>query len=247
MMRLFSKRMMSSSMRLGVGGYGRPCVDRFEQVIESTFRKIEQHPFNVELVKGELEEKKFRYFMQQDLHYLNEYGQVILSLAGKTRCSYKREAVRRWSEEMVNSERMTHHRYLQGDLGGVAEFGCQEYIRFLKESVRCEPFHVCLAAVVPCFWIYGKLGRSEGGLGGGERYQFWLNTYSSEYFRSRVERVLDLLEETAREVSSMERLEMEEYLLKAAELELQFFDSVYYPEKYCYAKASSNLPMERNF
>lgn len=53
------------------------------QSIQSTYREIVHHPFNVELRNGSLDSDKFRFYENQDAFYLARLSQVLRVLARK--------------------------------------------------------------------------------------------------------------------------------------------------------------------
>lgn len=227
----------------------RPHVEHFQGVLFPKVKQIVQHPFNIGLQTGTLCEKKFRYFLKQDLLYLDKYALAVSTLLRREEEGSLRHKLGGWFGRLVESERKVHHFYLgKENVNTQMNSALNAYTQFIASKVMYESFPVGLAAIAPCVWIYRELGRQASNSGVADKYAPWIATYSSEDFSARVECILDLLNEGAIRASGPVRTKMEQTMLEAADHELQFFNSVYdeyRPE--VYTKTSSNCPIMRNF
>ena len=65
-------------------------------------------PFIKELITGELAQEKFHFYLQQDAHYLAEYGKILAAIAGKLDRKEWREAFLKFASDTVSVEQALH-------------------------------------------------------------------------------------------------------------------------------------------
>lgn len=129
---------------------------------------IRTMPFNAELVAGTLPQEVFRTYIIQDAHYLEGFARA-LALAG-ARAS-DREGIAQLAGSAAGAiavERQLHEDYMA--LYGISaesfaaappSRSCDHYVAFLIRSAAVDPFPVAVAALLPCFWIYQRVGAGR--------------------------------------------------------------------------------------
>jgi thiaminase (transcriptional activator TenA) len=187
-------------------------------------------PFNRELAAGTLDAERFRFYIEQDAQYLDQYAR-ILAMAGAR--GPDGATLRLFAEsalEAVAVEQALHAKYLQ-------EFGaeavepapdCLSYTSFLLATAYHEPWEVLMAAVLPCFWIYWDVGNAIAREAApGNRYRAWIDTYSDEAFGNAVRAVIAATDTAAAGTSAPLRSRMMTAFIRSTQYEFLFWDGAY--------------------
>ncbi len=202
---------------------------------ESIYNKILELPFLHELMNGTLPEEKFYFYLNQDAIYLAEYGKILAGIASRLTNGDQRAAFLGFSNDTITVESALHAFYLK-DAPKTKYSGpspsCSLYTGFLSQKLLCYPVEVALAAILPCFWIYKKVGDYilEHQTKEQNRYQNWIDTYGGEEFGNAVKRALEICDSVAENTSLQE--EMTEAYLYATKMEWMFWDSAYRMEEW---------------
>jgi thiaminase/transcriptional activator TenA len=162
--------------------------------IAPLYEKIISHPFNQELMKGSLSLDRFTYYIGQDAHYLMEFGRALALIAGRMENPDYMLAFSRFATGAIVVERALHSGYFKafGDKATPAPSPTTNlYTQFLLTKASLSSVEEAVAAVLPCFWIYKKVGDFiySNQISGRENpYQEWINTYAGEEFAESVKR-----------------------------------------------------------
>ena len=197
---------------------------------EPVYRKILELPFLHELMDGSLPREKFYFFLQQDAIYLSEYGKILAGIASRLENPRYREAFLHFAGDTIAVESALHASYLKDAPHASYEGAspsCLLYTGFLSKQLLCYPIETVLASVLPCFWIYEKVGDHivRHQTKGNNPYQAWIDTYGSMEFVLAVEKAIAICDEAA-ENSSL-KAEMTEAFLYASRMEWMFWNSAY--------------------
>ena len=145
-------------------------AEKFSAVLrhrgQRIWRAIEPHPFLRELHAGTLPMDRFTYFILQDYVYLLDFAQVLCQGAAKSPDLETLELFARHALGAVEVERSFHASFGK-TLGTVAANSwtgakgpiTQAYIGHLQSVARSGSLSEIVAAVLPCYWIYGEAGR----------------------------------------------------------------------------------------
>ena len=206
--------------------------------ISPLYQKILEMPFNQELMKGTLPVEKFKFYMAQDAYYLGEFGKALSTLSGRME---KMEHVLDFSQFASGAivvERALHESYFK-TLGIPASVkpspSCLLYTNYLLKEAKYADVAVAVAAVLPCFWIYKKVGDYIFGKQdevSGNPYKDWIDTYSGEDFAKAVQKAIIITDELAADVSPMVQEKMYQAFEMASRLEWIFWDSAYRLEEW---------------
>ncbi|HEY4041842.1 MAG TPA: thiaminase II [Rhodopila sp.] len=204
--------------------------DRAWQRTSELRAAIDNLPFNRELADGTLDPQRFRFYIQQDALYLDEYSR-ILAMAGVR--GPDGATLRLFAEsalEAVAVEQALHGQYL-------SEFGaqavepspdCLGYTSFLLATAYHEPWEILMAAVLPCFWIYWDVGNTIARKAAAEnRYRAWINTYSDEAFGNAVRAVIVATDSAAAAASDRLGDRMMTAFIRSTQYEYLFWDGAY--------------------
>jgi len=207
----------------------KQCEDRYQSIL--------QMPFVAELADGTLPIEKFQFYMAQDSLYLEHFGRVLALIAAKSHDITHTLTYLKYAETAIVVENMLHESYFK-DFGlsekGKIEPACHHYIHYLKSTAALEPIEIAMAAVLPCFWIYKKVGdhiynnlQSEN-----NPYQRWIDTYGGEEFADAVEQAVTLCDQAASETTPVIREKMTEAFITSSRMEYHFWESAYELKKW---------------
>ncbi len=198
--------------------------------VEPIYNRILDLPFLRELMDGTLPKEKFYFYLNQDAFYLAEYGKLLAGIAARLNNTSHREAFLQFAMDTITIELALHEIFLK-DAPKTNGLGpspsCLLYTGYLSIQVLNYPIEKALAAVLPCFWIYQKVGDYivEHQKKGSNPFQRWIDTYSGQDFASVVNQAISICDEVG-EKSSI-RSEMTEAFIYASKMEWLFWDSAY--------------------
>ena len=206
---------------------------RLWTAMEPAYVAVLAHPFLAGLTDGTLPGEAFTYYVVQDAHYLGEYARALATLAGRAPTAYDVAVLARHAAGAVEVE-MGLHGGLLADVGIDAKAmsatpvgpATHAYTRHLVGAVHSGSFAEGLAAVLPCYWIYARVGQALVARGSSEpRYRRWIETYAGEEFAGVVTEVLDLVDRTGSALTHDQRAAARTEAERSARYEWMFFDA----------------------
>lgn len=201
------------------------------------YNSITAMPFIKELAAGTLDIEKFKYYMQQDAHYLEYFARTLSVIAAKVQDVNAMLDFVRFAEGAIVVERALHDGYFkQYEVGERAPVSptCHHYIHFMQSTAYAADVAVAMAAVLPCFWIYKKVGDHilEHQTAHENQYANWIATYAGEEFGSIVNKAIALCDAAANTATAAQQEAMTAAFVTASRLEFAFWDSAYKLEKW---------------
>lgn len=201
------------------------------------YKQITQMPFIQELLSGTLAKEKFVFYIQQDALYLNEYGKVLTGIAAKLEHKDYRDAFMSFSKDTMSVEHALHATFveeLKDNKALMATPSCLLYTSYLKSQLGSMPLEVALGAVLPCFWVYKKVGDFilEHQTKEENPYQDWINTYGGAEFEAAVVKAIAICDVIADRCTEEQRAQMTKAYIMCTKLEWLFWDSAYRLEEW---------------
>lgn len=198
------------------------------------YDKILEQPFIAGLIDGSLAREKFLFYIQQDALYLADYGKVLTGLASKLTNHEHMHAFIRFAGDSIAVENALHATFLNGVCEANMSPACLLYTSFLLKQLANAPAEVIAAAVLPCFWIYKKVGdyilanqtKDEN------PYQEWIDTYGGEGFDDSVNLAISICDQLAEKCTEEQRQAMTDAYLMCSKMEWLFWDSAFRLEEW---------------
>ena len=196
------------------------------------YNTITAMPFIKELAAGTLDLEKFKYYMQQDAHYLEYFARTLSVIAAKVTDVNTMLDFVRFAEGAIVVERALHDGYFkqyQVEERASISPTCHHYVHFMQSMAYGADVAVAMAAVLPCFWIYKKVGdhilqhQSQGE----NPYADWIATYAGEEFGGIVDKAIALCDAAAAIATDAQQEAMTAAFITASRLEFAFWDSAY--------------------
>ena len=208
---------------------------------DAVYREILEHPFLRGLTDGTPPHAAFRHFVLQDSYYLRDYARALAVCAAKAPAE---DDVRAFASDAVGAlaaEQEMHAEFMAelGPAAGAPAGGGSEhtggvlpttraYTSYLLATVYSGSFAEGLAAVLPCYWIYARVGEALLARSSPDPlYARWIATYGDEEFQSVVRRVLELADRIGEELSEAERLRAARHFAVTARYEWMFWDAAW--------------------
>ncbi|MCH7401766.1 TenA family protein [Belliella kenyensis] len=206
--------------------------------IQPIYQKILDLDFNTQLANGTLDKEKFKFYMAQDAYYLGEFGKALSAISSRMRDLDDVLAYSNFATGAIVVERALHEGYFK-TLGVPDDVKptptCLLYTNFLLNHAAYSSVEVALAAVLPCFWIYKRVGdyiyelQQDVSI---NPYKEWIDTYAGEEFASSVERAISITDKLADSSNSIQKESMHLAFERATKLEWMFWDSAFKMEKW---------------
>ena len=204
--------------------------------IRPIYAKILTHPFLTGLTDGTLDEASFRFYVTQDSLYLKDFGRGLSILAAK---SPSDDAVIMFNDHAKTAilvERGLHDEFFKewGFSSSDLEVAVQSpntllYTSYLLRVAYERPFHECLGAFLPCYWIYWEVGKELQRKGSNVLiYQRWIDTYASEDFSTVVKEVIALTDQIGEQLTVGDQQRVAEHFVATSRFEYLFWDMGYH-------------------
>jgi thiaminase/transcriptional activator TenA len=204
------------------------------------YDSILEHPFLLELTAGQLDPQRFAYYLAQDAHYLRDYARALAVIAAKAPTHEAAGMFARHAAGTVDVELALHHTLLPqlgldpAELGAVTITPTTlSYTSYLLATVYGGSFTDGLAAVLPCYWIYARVGESLRAQGSPDpRYQRWIDTYGGEEFAAVVAEVLALADVVGDQLSEADQTQARRHFVVTCRYEWMFWDAAWRLERW---------------
>ncbi|RAJ37563.1 thiaminase/transcriptional activator TenA [Kitasatospora sp. SolWspMP-SS2h] len=208
-------------------------TDELWTAAEPTYRRILDHPFLLGLADGTLPRDAFRHFVVQDAHYLRDYARALAVCAAKAPGDDQVLAFAHEAVGAIAAEQDMHGEFM-GALGGPDVDDepvlptTRAYTSYLLATVYGGSFAEALGAVLPCYWIYARVGAELARRSSPEPlYAKWIAAYGDEEFQAVVRRVLDLTDRIGEELSATERRRVVGHFTTTSRYEWMFWDAAW--------------------
>ncbi len=201
---------------------------------------IQDMPFNTALANGTLPPASFREYIIQDAHYLEGFARALALAASRASDAPAIAQLAGSANGAIAVERQLHAEYMSLYGVSAADFAetppsqaCDHYVSFLIRSAATDPFPVAVVALLPCFWIYQRVGVLIHERAASDHpYRAWIDTYASDAFAESVQCMLDLTDELAAEADEATRDAMRHAFARSSWHEWRFWDSAYRQERW---------------
>ena len=180
--------------------------------------------------------ERFTYFILQDYLYLLDFAQVLCLGGAKSPDLRTLEIFTRHATIAVQVERDFHATFgrrlgfsqarLQRTPKGPAT---EAYTKHLQAVARQGTLGEVVAAILPCYWIYGEVGKRlyPKRPGRPKVYREWIEIYASDEYWRPVREQIRLMNRLHREASRAERKQMISHFLISSRYEFLFWDQAY--------------------
>ncbi len=194
--------------------------------IAPIYEAIRQHPFNQQMVKGTLCKEAFEFYSAQDALYLTDFAKALSVLATKVDSSTHAAELMQSAMDCLVFEKEMHDKNLKGAKPAELAPAAFMYTNFLLATAAYKSREELAAALLPCFWIYLRLGQEmKPKTLPANPYREWILSYSNAKYQSSVEAMIRLTDELAEKATPAQRKKMLAAFVTASRLEWYFWDA----------------------
>lgn len=196
------------------------------------YNSIISMPYIHELMHGTLSIEKFKFYIAQDSAYLEQFGRALANIGARAHDTEDALDFIRFAEGAIVVENALHQSYfteynINEDIK--MEPACHHYVHYIKSTAALAQIEVAMAAVLPCFLIYKKVGdyiyQNQHAVN--NRYQKWIDTYAGEDFGLLVDRAIRICDRVAESCTQNQQAAMTQAFVIASKLEYYFWDGAY--------------------
>ena len=208
---------------------------------DKIWREVFAHPFLDELQAGTLPMDRFVYFVLQDYLYLLDFAQVLCLGGAKSPDLKTLEIFTRHALIAVEVERSFHAAFgkslglSQRELDATPKGPTTEaYTKHLQAVARGGSLGEIVAALLPCYWIYGEVGKKlyKNRPKNPKIYRQWIETYASEDYWKPVREQIRLMDQLGATAKGDERRLMASHFVLSSRYEFLFWDQAYRLEQW---------------
>lgn len=201
--------------------------------IDPTFAAILAHPFVTGLTDGTLDTEVSAYYVAQDVHYLRDYARALAIVGAKAPTLADTAMFARHAADVLDVELSLHSTPLPAlgldpvTVGGARVMPTtRAYSSYLLATTYGGSFVDGLAAILPCYWIYARVGTALLERGSPDpRFRCWIDSYGGEEFA--VAQVLALTDQIGLALNPAEEAVARAHFVTTARYEWMFFDAAY--------------------
>lgn len=204
---------------------------------ENIYADIIDMPFVKALSDGSLPYEQFKFYIAQDAKYLEYFGRTLSLIAARAHEINHVLDFIQFAEGAIVVENELHNGYFKElaiDKKIAISPTCHHYVHFMQSTAALAAVETAMAAVLPCFWIYQKVGEhilaSQKIVD--NPYQNWINTYGGEAFNLVVKKAIKICDDAALACTAAQQQKMTEAFIVACRLEWAFWDSAWKLEKW---------------
>jgi thiaminase (transcriptional activator TenA) len=199
--------------------------------ITGTYAAILAHPFVTGLTDGSLPREAFRHYVVQDALYLRGYARALAACAATAPDEDTTVLFAGHSAHAIAAERELHAGLLAdlGDTsGGEAGPTTTAYVSYLTATAHSGSFAEALGAVLPCYWIYARVGAHLAAAGSPDPlYARWIAMYGGADFQAVVAAVLAVTDRVGAGLGPDELGRMRRHVTTTARYEWMFWDAAW--------------------
>jgi thiaminase/transcriptional activator TenA len=194
---------------------------------------IYNHKFNQQLFDGTLSPEAFGKYLHDDYIYLHHYTGILGQLSNRAQNINNNLSQHLNSlahNIVINEKEMQNHysKYFTNTPESKPGKAISEYLDFLREHAMTSDLPVALCSILPCFWIYAKLGSitlkpDQLDL---NPYKGWIETYSDKKFVEATKILAETINQLGIKANEETQKQMTVVFNKAVKFELEFFDEI---------------------
>ena len=196
--------------------------------IKPVYRNLIRHPFVIQLANGTLPHQCFAHYLAQDILYIKDDSIALEKLSKKAKTAYEQTFFKSLANDGLAIERELHDYFLKYFNVSEAQnksFVIEKYTHFLNAHAEKSPYYIAAAALLPCFWVYNKVGKHIVKHAVKHNvYQKWIGTYQGEEYEIYTRKFIQIVERLANDLTENKKAQMRQAFVKSTKFELSFFE-----------------------
>jgi thiaminase/transcriptional activator TenA len=211
--------------------------DRLRLAAQPVWDEIVRHPYIAELKNGTLPLETFRFYVQQDWLYLQEFTRTVTIIAARCPDVAGMKFLLDWVQPLVAMEYHFHRKHEQaldldfGNINWEMNEANWAYTRHMLATAHAGSTIEALAALLPCPCVYAHVGAvlCEGPKSPVPMYQEWIDFYAPKRdgFAPRIAAIQGLFDRLAADADAATMASCERNYVISSRYEWKFWDSTY--------------------
>lgn len=192
-------------------------------------RDLTNHPFNVELMEGTLNIENFKFYIQQDALFLEDYIRTILIIASRIEDCSDVIPLAKVAQGSITINKFLYDHYftIYGVRRGKKSSVCFNFTNFLL-SISYSDIYEAITVLYSCMFIYKTvIDNMKSGFKENNRYRDWFNLCNSSLMEYGCTTLEDIVDKYCQKVGEKERSRMLELFRITVKFELDFWNSAY--------------------
>ncbi len=216
---------------------GTALSERLWNRASSIYAEIVAHPFVTGLVDGSLGAHQFGHYVAQDAHYLDDYARALMLVGAKAPnpddvAMFARHAADTVEVELALRTGTLPSLAVDPVAAAVSLPTTRAYTGHLLRVAATGTFADGLAAILPCYVIYARLGAQLVDLPiGNPLYREWVDTYADARFVKAVRDVTAVADRVGASLSPDDEDRACTHFTASARYEWRFWDAAYRGER----------------
>jgi len=209
--------------------------ERLREAAMPIWNQVLEHPYLRELKEGTLPLETFRFYVQQDWLYLQQFTRTAAIIASRASDVRVMNALLEWVQPLVTMEYHFHRKHavaLDLDFDNIA-WGMNEanwaYTRHMLATAHSGSTVEALAALLPCPCVYAFVGQQlvAGPPSPNPIYADWIEFYAPGRADTRIAAVTALYDELADSADPATLARCEQNYVISSRYEWWFWDTAY--------------------
>lgn len=196
--------------------------------ISDIYNDIINSKFVTGLASGTLAEESFKHYLSQDILYIQRDTIALDLISKRSDNKHEKDFFLRMSKDCMEIENILHDEFLDYFNVNAAKEqspAFSAYSDFLLENVTNAEYPVAVAALLPCFWVYGKVGfhilkiQSPN-----NKYQKFIDTYSGDEYIDFTRQFINITESHGKCSNNSLKQEIVNAFITSTKHELSVFE-----------------------
>ncbi|WP_265034321.1 MULTISPECIES: TenA family protein [unclassified Wolbachia] len=194
--------------------------------------RIEEHPFYVELMNGKLSYKKFKFYVQQTFLCLVDCTRAFLIIASRANDIETMDKLTFIARKIFSMRSLCEEQFTECNSSDSHKRSksSSALIDFFMRAAYHNSVAESLAASYPCFGMCQITFQHtvKDSIPSSNKYKKWINLYNTNIVDNTADAITEIVNKLYRESSNKEKKKMLEFFRNGLELEVIFWDEVYY-------------------
>lgn len=205
-----------------------PFTRELWQAVETIFSEIIDHPFVFGLANGKLPKNSFAHYLSQDVLYIKDDNQALMNVSERAPEKQQKQFFKTLAEDGLAIEKALHDEFLKHfevQEAQVKSPVINDYTSFLLKHSTQSEYAIAVAALLPCFWVYNKVGLEVVKMAKDPNpFQKWIDTYQGVEYDNFTSQFIKITEDLAQNASKATQEEMMVAFIESTRFELAFFE-----------------------
>jgi thiaminase/transcriptional activator TenA len=191
------------------------------------------HPFLVELSKGNLDKEKFKNYLIQDYLYLKEYAKVFCMGMIKSNSLKEMKFFYDSINGIINDETAIHIEYLNYfNVVDVENYKLnivnESYTSYMKGVSLTGDVLEIISTILPCTWSYNFIAKNISQKCSDDNFfKKWIDSYNSDEYKNFTKLWIDFTNDLCKNIDESKKERLKEIFRKSSIYEYEFWDMAY--------------------